>query len=180
MRIKKEDSLLVLVDIQEKLFPHIANFQSIEESLLTLVKGTNKLNVPLVLSEQYKKGLGETLSSLKEEIKPIKTIEKLTFSCADTLEFKEFIDSSNKKNIILVGIESHICVLQTAIDLKSLGLNPIVVVDAIGSRSIDNEMIAIERMKQEGIILASVESILFELCREAGTEEFKFISKLVK
>ena len=97
MRIKKEDSLLVLVDIQEKLFPHIANFQSIEESLLTLVKGTNKLNVPLVLSEQYKKGLGETLSSLKEEIKPIKTIEKLTFSCADTLEFKEFIDSSNKK-----------------------------------------------------------------------------------
>ena len=70
--------------------------------------------------------------------------------------------------------------LQTAIDLKSLGLNPIVVVDAIGSRSIDNKMIAIERMKQEGIILASVESILFELCREAGTEEFKFISKLVK
>ncbi len=132
------------------------------------------------MSEQYKKGLGETIPTLKEIITPTYAIEKKTFSCVDHANFVADLSLLNKQNVIIVGIESHICVMQTAIDLKELGYNPIVVVDAIGSRTIENKMIAVERMKQEGVLLTSVESILFEWCRDAGNDEFKSISKLIK
>lgn len=180
MRITKEDSLVLLIDVQERLFPHIASAERLETQLINFLKGSNKLGIPLILSEQYKKGLGETLPSLVEIISPAYTIEKKSFSCIDHMGFVADLSLMNKQNVVIVGIESHICVLQTAIDLKTLGYNPIVVVDAIGSRSVENKMIAIERMKQEGVILTSVESILFEWCREAGSEEFKYISKLIK
>lgn len=180
MRILKEESLVLLIDVQEKLFPHISENEKLENRLLTFINGSNKLGIPLILSEQYKKGLGETIPALLEIISPTYTIEKKTFSCVDHVGFVADLSLMNKQNVIIVGMESHICVLQTAIDLKELGYNPIVVVDAIGSRSIENKMIAIERMKQEGIILTSVESILFEWCKVAGSEEFKYISKLIK
>ena len=106
--------------------------------------------------------------------------KRICFSCIEHDEAKNWIDVQNKKNILLFGIEAHVCVLQTAIDLKELGYYPVVVTDCTGARDITNKEVAITRMIQEGIRVTTYESILFELCKVAGNEQFKEISRLVK
>jgi len=180
VRILREESVLVLIDVQERLFPHIYNHEPLAQNIEVLLKGSTELKIPVILSEQYKKGLGETLFSLKQCFEPIHSIEKISFSCLGNASFYDFLAKANKKHVILVGIESHICVLQTAIDLKANNYEPIVVIDAVSSRKELDKIIAIERLIQEGVILTTCESLLFEWCRKAGTDEFKAISKLVK
>ena len=180
MRILKEDTIALLIDVQERLMPHIFEAEKLEKNLKILVEGLNLLHIPIIVSEQYKKGLGETISSLKELIVNCPHNEKTAFSCCDEPTIQERIELSGRRNIILFGVEAHVCLLQTAIDLKERGFNPIVVVDCISSRTIENKMIAIERYKQEGVTLTSYESILFELCRVAQGDAFKAMSKLVK
>ena len=180
MRFNKLQTLALCIDVQERLFPHIDQFEALEKNIQLVIKGLNVLGVPIALSEQYKKGLGETLPTIKSLIDPIFQFEKTAFSCADDSTFEYELTKEAKEQIILFGIEAHICVLQTAIDLKSQGLEPIVVVDCIGSRTSLNKEIALERLKQEGVFLTTYEAILFELCQKAGNEQFKAISMLVK
>ena len=180
MRIVKEDTIALVIDVQEKLFPHIFESEKLERNLNILVEGLKLLHVPIIVSEQYKKGLGETIPSLKELIQDYPHTEKTAFSCCDEPIIQEKIELSGKRNIILAGIESHVCLLQTAIDLKERGFNPIVVADCISSRTIENKQLALVRYQQEGVIVTSYESILFELCRYAQGDAFKAISKLVK
>ncbi len=104
----------------------------------------------------------------------------MEFSCADNLTMLNKINEIGRKNILLFGIETHVCILQTAIDLKEKGYIPIVIEDCVSSRNINDKKIAIERLKSEGVIISTMESILFELCRVSGTDRFKSISKLVK
>lgn len=180
MRILKEHSALVVVDIQERLFPHISNNQELVKKCQTLIAGMQALNVPIIVTEQYVKGLGHTIEPIQAALTEYKPIEKMTFSCCGEAMFSLKIEEHFKENIILCGIESHVCVLQTALDIQANGHNPIVVADAISSRNPYDKEIALQRLATEGIRVTTVESILFELCKTSGTDTFKAISKLVK
>lgn len=180
MRILKDETIALVIDMQERLFPHIFEAEKLEKNLTILVEGLKLLQVPILISEQYKKGLGDTIVEIEELVKDFPHMEKTAFSCCDEPNIQEHIELSGKRNVILAGIESHVCLLQTAIDLKERGFNPILVADCTSSRSPENLFIGIERYKQEGITITSAEAILFELCRYAKGDAFKALSKLVK
>lgn len=180
MRITKENTVGLVIDIQERLFPVMSNKAELLKNCEILVAGLGELNIPTIVSQQYTKGLGETLPEIKAKIENFEYIEKKEFSCFDNAEIGNKLKELDAKNIIICGIESHVCVLQTAVDLKAAGLNPIVVMDCVSSRSEANLELAKERFRAEGIMMTSYESILFELTRSAGAPEFRAISKLVK
>ena len=180
MRINLEDTLFCLVDVQEKLFPHVTNNEEIEKKLITLIKGLKVLEVPFIVNEQYKKGIGETIPSLKELVVEYPHFEKTTFSCCKNEPTMEAIKNSGKKNVIVAGIETHVCVLQTCIDLLEAGLQPILVTDCVTSRKQNDTDVGIQRLIQAGVIPTTYESILFELTLNAKNPVFKEISKLVK
>ncbi len=180
MRITKENTVGLIIDIQERLFPVMNEKETLLKNCQILTEGLGTLSIPLVVSQQYTKGLGETLPEIKSLITDFEYIEKKEFSCWDTPEISEKLKELDAKNIIICGIESHVCVLQTAVDLKAAGLNPIVVMDCVSSRSAANYELAKERFRNEGIMMTSYESILFELTRSAGDPAFRAISKLVK
>ncbi len=180
MRIKRENTAGLFVDIQERLFPHMMEKELLEKNLLTLQEGLKTLEIQVLLTEQYTKGLGLTIPSLRQGMGDIKSIEKITFSCCDEPAFLEKLKTAGKINIVICGIETHVCILQTCLDLLQTGYIPVVIEDCVSSRKAEDKRIAIERMRQEGAIISSLESILFELTRTSGTETFKAISKLVK
>jgi nicotinamidase-related amidase len=180
MRIQKDESALVVVDIQERLFPHIHNNEALVQKCRTLIQGMQLLKVPVYVTEQYSKGLGKTISSIQEVLTHFDPIEKMAFSCCGEAEFNLKIEEHYKENVILCGIETHVCVLQTAIDLHAAGHRPIVVADAVSSRNKYDKKMALQRLQTEGIRVATVESILFELCKVSGSDTFKAISQLVK
>ena len=180
MRIRVEDALFCLVDVQERLFPHIGNKEILEKNLLTLVKGLKVLNVPFIVNEQYKKGIGETIPSLKELVETYSSYEKTTFSCCQNDETMKAIKNTNKKVVIVAGIETHVCVLQTCIDLLENGFKVVLVTDCCSSRKENDTKFAIKRLIQSGVIPTTYESILFELTLDAKNPCFKEISSLVK
>lgn len=180
MRILKENTVALVIDIQERLLPAMEEQEMLINNCTILIGGLQELSVPLIVTQQYTRGLGETVPEIKSIIKDFSPIEKRDFSCCDEANIAEEIEKSGAKNVIICGIESHVCVLQTAIDLKEAGYIPVVVMDCVSSRNLDNVDLAAERFRYEGIMMASYESILFELTRGAGAPEFKAISKLVK
>ncbi|TRX63182.1 hydrolase [Carboxylicivirga sp. M1479] len=180
MRLLKENVIGVVVDIQERLFPHINEHEQLEKNTKILVQGLKALEAPFLITEQYKKGLGDTIEGIETLVKDDAHFEKMAFSCCDDPKFMEALETSTKRTVVLAGMETHICMLQTAIDLRERGYTPVIVEDCVSSRTPENKAIAIERMRQEGVIVTSYESILFELCRVAGSDAFKTISKLVK
>lgn len=180
MRILREDAAAVIIDVQENLVPVIHDSETVVKRLKKLVEGLEILEIPLIVSQQYTKGLGETIEPLKKEFYQFSFYEKQSFSCLDDHTIEKRIKDIHKKNVIVAGIESHVCVLQTAIDLKAKGFNPVVVADAIGSRKPMDKEIALKRMQEEGILLTTVESILFELCRFSENIKFKALSKVIK
>ncbi|MBN1822525.1 MAG: isochorismatase family protein [Prolixibacteraceae bacterium] len=180
MRIEKENTVGLIIDIQERLFPAMNNKEVLLKNCITLIKGLQTLNIFLIVTQQYTKGLGETLESVRNEISDFNYIEKRDFSCCGESEFIELLKKSGAKNIIICGIEAHVCVLQTAIDLKEKGLNPVIVADCISSRKEKDLQFALERFRHEKIMMATYESILFELTQSSKAEEFKAVSNLVK
>ncbi len=181
MRIFKEYCAAISVDIQEKLFPHIQNHKELETNIIKLIQGIKVFNIPILVSEQYTKGLGNTITSIKQILgEDYNPVEKIAFSCCQSKDIMKFLTDFNKTQVILFGIETHVCVLQTALDLLELGGTPIIIEDCVSSRNLNDKKIAIERMRQAGAIITTLESILFELCQEAGTEDFKKILKIVK
>lgn len=180
MRIKKEEAAGLLIDVQEKLMPHISNNTAVVERIIVLLKGLAALDIPLVASEQYRKGLGYTLEEVRNVLPRECTFEKISFSCCDEPLFYRDILPKNKKFVIIAGVEAHVCVLQTVIDLLEAGYVPVVVEDCVSSRRERDKSVAMQRMLQSGAIITTCESLLFELCRYAGSETFKNISRLVK
>ncbi|RXJ65518.1 hydrolase [Halarcobacter ebronensis] len=179
-KIKAEDCIFVQVDIQERLFPHILNNQELEKNLITLVKGLKLHNIPIIVNEQYKKGIGETIASLRELVDDYPHFEKTTFSCCGNDDGLWAIKNSGKKVVILAGIETHVCVLQTALDLLEEGFQPVLVTDCVSSRKEKDRDMAIQRLIQAGVIPTTYESLLFELTVNAKNPVFKEISQLVK
>lgn len=180
MRFKKENTGALIVDVQEKLFPHMENHNTLLANLEILTKGLMTLEIPIIVTQQYTKGLGNTIPEIAGILGKFLPIEKITFSCWGESQFVDTIKKSEKKNFIIAGIETHVCIMQTAVDLLDNGFVPVVIEDCISSRKKNDKRIAVDRMKKEGIFISTYESILFELCTIAGTSQFKTISHLVK
>ena len=180
MRILKDNTFALIIDIQEKLFPHIHENKRLLENTQKLVEGLKVLGIPIKITEQYKRGLGDTLPEISALLQGYPFFEKKAFSCCDDEAVMGEINASSRRTVILTGIEAHICVMQTAIDLLAKGFRPVIVEDCVSSRKPDDKRISINRMLHEGITVTSYESLLFELCRYSGTDEFKAISKIVK
>ncbi|MBD3224287.1 MAG: isochorismatase family protein [Caldithrix sp.] len=180
MTIKKEQTAAVLIDVQERLFPHIHEHKNLEHNLLRFIKGLNVLEVPLLITQQYTKGIGQTIPSLANAIDPFSPIEKMSFSCCGAKPFMDKLTELDPNFILLFGIETHVCVLQTALQLLDDGYQPVIAEDCVSSRKANDKFIAIERMRQAGCVITTYESVLFELTQVAGTETFKNISKIIK
>ncbi|MEA3445198.1 MAG: hydrolase [Bacteroidota bacterium] len=180
MRIHKDETIAVIIDIQAALFPHIHESEKLEKNTIRLIKGLNAIDIPIVVTQQYTAGLRPTIDSISEAVGEYTHIEKMSFSCCDDPRFDEDLAVSSKRNVLIAGIETHVCVLQTVIDLIDRGFHPVVVEDCVSSRNPNDKKIAIERMRQAGAIITTYESVLFELLRYSGTKEFKAISKIVK
>jgi nicotinamidase-related amidase len=181
MRILKEKTAAVMIDVQSKLFPHISESVQLENNISKLVKGLLVLQVPVIVTEQYTKGLGETIGTLKSLFGDnFNSIEKSEFSCMDNVDFQAAYMGLSKDYLIIFGIESHVCVLQTVLDTIEMGYIPVLVQDCISSRNLNDKYYAVERARSEGAIVTTCESLLFELTRVSGTDEFKQISKIVK
>ncbi len=180
MRILKENTVALLIDVQERLFPAMQDKNELLNNIQVFLSGMSELQVPVLFSQQYTKGLGNTLPELVERISNFQYIEKMSFSCYDEPGFVEKLEECNARNVLICGIEAHVCVLQTAIDLKAAGYYPIVLSDCISSRTKHNKKLAIKRFENEGILISGYEPVLFELLRTASSPYFKAISKLIK
>ncbi|MCO5248095.1 MAG: hydrolase [Chitinophagales bacterium] len=176
---KSSDSLLIVVDVQERLFPVMNQKEVLLKNINTLILGAKELAVETIITEQYPRGLGHTLTDV-ERSQELDTYEKMEFSCLLNDAIIKRVEDSGKKNILVCGIESHICILKTVIDAISKEYNVYVVADAVSSRTEDNKVLALEMMRQAGAYIISVEMILFMLMEKAGTDSFKTISKLIK
>jgi nicotinamidase-related amidase len=180
MRLTKQDSIGLIIDMQEKLFPHMLNQELLEENIQKLLRGLDVMDIPVLVTQQYTKGLGETLETVTGNIADFKYTEKKSFSCCKAGDFVRQLKDYDRTYVIVAGIESHVCVLQTVLDLKVMGFVPVVLEDCVSSRNQNDKEIAVARMRSEGAIISTVESVLFELCQTAEAEEFKTISKIVK
>jgi nicotinamidase-related amidase len=180
MRIILEQAAAVLVDMQDRLFPHIHEKDQILSNIIKLIEGLKALSVPILVTQQYSAGLGPTISPIIEKFNEFKYIEKNCFSCCDEPAFIESMGLLKCKFVILFGIESHVCILQTCIDLLDRGIVPFIVEDCTSSRNPADKSIAVKRMRQDGARISSYESILLELARKAGNERFKKISSIIK
>jgi nicotinamidase-related amidase len=180
MRITKENTTALFIDFQERLFPVMNEKETLLRNTRILLEGLKVLGIPVVFTQQYTKGLGETINELSSLVPDFNPIEKTDFSCFGAEDYRYFLQDQQSSQIILGGIEAHVCVMQTAVDLKEAGYSPIVITDCITSRSEISKISAIDRFRHENILMATTESILFELTRSAGSESFRAISKLVK
>jgi nicotinamidase-related amidase len=177
MLLAKRKSCLLLVDVQEKLTPLVLQSEKLINACDWLMALADKLKIPILISEQYPKGLGGTVEPLNKYMSKNKYIEKVHFSCASDQNFLSCRQKINRQQVIILGIETHVCVLQTAIELKQTGADVFVVVDAVSSRSEIDHKYGLKRMKQEGIYLITREMVFFEWLRSASTPEFKSLSQ---
>jgi nicotinamidase-related amidase len=175
-------SVLVVIDVQERLCAAMdANvLAQLNKNAGILLESAIELAVPVIFTEQYVKGLGSTLAVLKERAPAASCHEKMTFSCCGNDAFINQLKQSGRKQIIITGMETHVCVLQTVIDLLDAGFEVHVVKDAVMSRSNDNRQTAMEAMTMAGAVPTCTEAAVFQLLKIAGTESFKKLSKLVK
>lgn len=180
MRLPAEQTAAVLIDVQERLLPHMKNHQQLLARLVRLVRGLRLLEIPLLVTEQYPRGLGVTVPELRAVLPGEEILEKISFSCCEAPEFMTRLGALGRKYLVLAGIEAHVCVLQTVLDLSAAGFTPVVAVDCVSSRQAEDRRIALERIRAEGGILTTSESLLFELCRRADSPVFREISRLVK
>jgi nicotinamidase-related amidase len=181
VRLDRNDAVLVVIDVQERLMPVIHDRFEVEQNLERLIRGAQILSVPVLVTEQYVKGLGPTIEPLRQALgESYRPIEKQCFSAHGCAPFAAQLGALDRRQVLLAGVETHVCVYQTARDLLSEGRAVWVVADAVSSRSVRNRDIALQRMMGDGARLSSTEMALFELLGVAGTEEFRAISRIIK
>jgi nicotinamidase-related amidase len=178
--LRRDESSLLIIDIQEKLAAVMEMKEAVADNCLHLIELSKMLHIPVVVTEQYSKGLGHTVEELRKTIPAYKPIEKLTFSCCEEPAFMKEVKDLDRKTIILTGMETHICVLQTCIGLLQNGFNIHLVSDAVCSRTRENWKTGVEFMRDAGAVITSTETVLFQLLNRAGTEEFRTISRRIK
>lgn len=177
--LDRRQTALLIIDMQEKFAPVIQEYDRIEAQIITLAKAFRILNLPIFCTEQYPKGLGRTTEPLRRELDGIEVVEKMHFTAVGETVVRA-LEKQAVTHIVIAGIETHVCILQSALDFVQMGYRVHVVHNATGSRRTSDRDAALERMRQHGITVSSVESVLFELMGVAGTDEFRRISQLVK
>lgn len=178
--IVRENAAFVAIDFQEKLMPVMSNKEKLEDRTVKLMKGLNALGIPGLVTQQYTKGIGATIASVAEAVGEFEHVEKNSFSCMANEEFVSRLEALGKKDIIVCGIEAHICVQQTVMQLLEAGYNVYLAADCISSRSEEDKLWAITRMGEAGAEITSYESILYEILRDSKADGFKAISAIVK
>ena len=178
--LKPENTILVLVDVQEKLSKAMHEKNALLENTVKMVQGAKVLDLPIVWTEQNPKGLGETVPEVRELLVGTEPVTKLSFSCCGEPRFMEEIRKLDRKQIVVGGIETHVCVYQTVADLVSLGYEVHVLTDCVSSRTPANRAAGLERCKESGASMTSVETVLFELLGSAEGDRFKSMLKVVK
>jgi isochorismate hydrolase len=178
--LRKDDTLLVIVDIQTKLLNVMFEKERLISSCQKLIQSLSLLEIPMVVTEQYPEGMGPTDPVILELLQERDTISKMSFSCCGVEDFSQRIKSSGKKQVVVIGIESHICILQTVHDLLFQNYSVYVPYDAVSSRKEGDYRYALDRMRQAGVIIGSVESAIFELMKTAEIPVFRKISKIIK
>jgi nicotinamidase-related amidase len=174
--LERERVALVVVDVQESFRPVVVDFERVAANVAVLVQGARILGLPVVATEQYPKGLGRTVPEVAEQLDGIDPLEKVCFSAADADGFH----LEGRDQALVCGIESHVCVSQTAHGLLDRGLEVHVARDAVSSRTEENRELGLHKMESAGAVVTSVETALFELLGAAGSEEFKRVQALVK
>jgi nicotinamidase-related amidase len=175
-----DKTALVIIDVQEKLSRVMYEKEKLFENLQKLIKGIQILGIPIMVTEQNPNGLGSTVPEIAPLLTETKPITKFSFSCCGEEPFIREIERLNRKQILLAGIETHVCVYQTAVDLIEAGYEVHTVVDCVSSRTTENKNLALDKMQSEGARITSVEIALFELLRTAANPKFKDLSKIVK
>lgn len=175
-----DNTCLVVVDIQEKLLPVMQNSEQVVKNTAAMVQIAKAFHIPILWCQQAPKALGPTVGELSSLLDSVEPINKFSFSCGGDEQFIEQIDTLKPRTAILCGIEAHVCVFQTAVDLIQKGLVVHIIADAISSRTQENKNIGINRMSKEGAVISSIEMLLFELLRNAKHEKFRELSKLIK
>jgi len=178
--LSRAAAVLVIIDIQGNLAQAMYDKENLFAHTVKLIKGFKVLNLPIIVTEQIPEKLGQTIPAISAELEGIKPIAKETFSCWADVHFREKLESLSRRHVVLLGIEGHVCVYQTALDLISNGYNIHLVADAVSSRTKDNREIGLNAMKSAGAHLTSTEMVLFELLRTAADPKAKDIFKLVK
>lgn len=176
----RERTAILVIDFQEKLVPVIPDAVMIQANLVILAKAAGILGVPLLVTEQYPKGLGSTVPALAEELGEVARIEKTSFSCFGEPFFVDNLRRTGVDTLILGGVEAHVCVAQTALEALDAGYKVHILADAVGSRNPEHAKIALERLRDAGGQISCTEMALFELLGKAGTPEFKQIQSLIK
>lgn len=178
--LHKDSAVLIVVDFQEKLVPKIPVADAIIEQTVQLIRFSRELGIPVLWTEQYPKGVGVTSRRIANELKGFSPIEKMAFGCFDVPAFAEAMEKTERKQLVITGIEAHVCIMQTALQAQERGLEPFVVRDAIGSRAKLEYKAGLERLQQAGVALVTTEMAMFEMLRVAGTPEFKRVLPFLK
>jgi nicotinamidase-related amidase len=181
-RLDADRAAILVIDLQEKLLPLIAGHDEIVRATVKLLRGSTPFAVPVLATEQYPQGIGKTVEPvavcLRERSAAI--LDKMTFSCCTTDVVRAAITALDRPQIIVAGIEAHVCIQQTVLDLRTMDYDVFVCADAVGSRGRADYDLALSRMQQAGAAVTSVESVLFELCHECGTERFRAMLEVIK
>jgi nicotinamidase-related amidase len=175
-KLDADRTVLVVIDVQEGFRRAIPDFDHVAKATATLIEGAQAIGVPILITEQYPKGLGETVPEVAEHLpEGTEPLEKVVFSASEA----EGFDLAGRDQALVCGIETHVCVNQTALDLLADGVDVQVAEDAVGSRTEENKRVGLHKMERAGAVMTSVETALFELLGAAGTDEFKRVQKLI-
>jgi nicotinamidase-related amidase len=178
--LERRQTALLVIDIQERVHAVMRYREEVENNAQKLIRGCQLLQVPIFLTEQYPKGLGHTISSVRYALQAALPIQKMAFSCCGSDELMQALREKGIRQVVLAGIETHVCVLQTALDLLADNFQVHVARDAVSSRRELDHQTALQRLAQAGAIITTVEMALFELMVRADSAEFKEVSKLIK
>lgn len=177
MLLRAETSCLLVVDVQERLTPVIHEAARAVENIAWLIGVARELAVPVVMTEQYPRGLGHTVAELRRLVADEEVVEKIHFSCADSPECRKRLAATGRDQVVVTGVEAHVCVLQTALGLLGDGCEVYVAADAVSSRRAADAELALARLRDEGVRVVSREMVAFEWLHRAGTDTFRDVSR---
>ncbi len=182
VNLTREGTALLVIDVQERLFSvmEAGRRDAMVKNVKILVAAAHRLGLPLLVSEQYPKGLGHILPELKEGLVGVEPLEKVAFSCCRADGFSDRLRSAGTKGLIVTGIEAHICVLLTALDLLAAGYTVYVPADAVCSRTRENYDIALSQLRDAGAVITSTETLLYQLLGRSDTDDFRLLQRLIK
>jgi nicotinamidase-related amidase len=179
-RLRRDELQLLIIDVQERLVAAMPEREEVVSNIGHLLALSKMFSIPVVATEQYPRGLGGTVTEIAESMPEMKPIDKIEFSCLDQSEVSRRLVAAGRRFVVIVGMEAHVCVLQTCLDLLARGYDVHIVRDAVCSRSVDDKENALEMMRDAGAVITTTETVLFQALGRAGTEEFKAISRRIK